>query len=110
MSSGMGKAWKPVSPFTCTKSCTGLEFTSRSYLTKSTLPYLTCYSFSAGQGLDLNTQRDPAYSLNHSRGSSLVKTARYFLPPFSVSSVSSVWKLWNVASASLPVSKTRKKM
>lgn len=36
-----------------------------------------------------------------------MKTARYFLPPFSLSSVSSVWKLWNLASASLPVSKAR---
>lgn len=106
----MGKAWEPVSRFARTQGCTGLEFTSRSYLNKSTQTYLTCYSFSAVQGLDLNSQGDPAYSLNHSRGSSLVKTARYFLPPFSVSSVSSVWKLWNVASASLPVSKTRKKM
>lgn len=39
-----------------------------------------------------------------------MKMARYFFPPLTVSSASSVWKLWNLASSSLPVSKALKKM
>lgn len=77
---------------------------------KDTQAYLTFLYIQRSRRTRSEPLGDPAYSLNHSKGSSLVKTARYFLPPFSVSSVSSVRKLWNLASASLPVSKARKKM
>lgn len=109
MSSGVGKARIPALRFACLKSCTGPEghFTLIFKRHSGIFNFLYIQRNRRTRSEPLG---DPAYSLNHSKGSSLVKTARYFLPPFSVSSVSSVWKLWNLASASLPVSKARKKM